>query len=283
LTPLIYVDQADALSQALTQRFAISPWLFLVPIAILLMVAVKVNALVSLIVGTLLGGLFAILFQPNLFQEIALAQSVQADSSFLVQAYQSVITATGAGFSIESDNTVLRKLIGSSGMAGMLNTVWLIISAMCFGGVMEASEMLSVLTRPLVAAVTSDGGLMGATVGTCCFFNVTASDKYLAIVVPGRMFRQAYRERGLAPENLSRTLEDSATVTSVLVPWNTCGATQAAVLGVSVYAFAFYCFFNLISPLMALLYACTGFSVTRKRSVADLASTGDVILNRKSD
>ncbi len=264
----LYVDQASGLSQALAQKFVLTPWLFLVPLAVLLMVALKVNALVSLIVGTLLGGVFAFLFQPELVQEIALSQSTQNVSTgggYLAQAYRTLMTTMGNGFSINSDNPALTDLIGSSGMAGMLNTVWLIIAAMCFGGVMEASGMLRVLTRPLIAAAKSEGGLIGATVGTCCFFNVTASDQYLAIVVPGRMFGQAYRERGLAPENLSRTLEDSATVTSVLVPWNTCGATQAAVLGVSVYAFAFYCFFNLISPLMTLLFAYTGFTIKRHR------------------
>ena len=261
----IYVGQANTLSESLAQKFALTPWLFLVPLAVLLMVGLKVNALVSLIVGTLLGAVFAVFFQPDFVQEIALAQGADGHSNFLVQSYHALIVTMGSGFSIDSGHPALADLIRCSGMAGMLNTVWLIISAMCFGGVMEASGILRVLTLPLIAGAKSDGGLMGATVGTCCFFNVTASDQYLAIVVPGRMFRQAYHDRGLAPENLSRTLEDSATVTSVLVPWNTCGATQAAVLGVSVYAFAFYCFFNLISPLMTLLFAYTGFTVTRIR------------------
>ncbi len=264
----LYVDQSSALSDALAQKFALTPWLFLVPLAVLLMVAFKINALVSLIVGTLLGGVFALIFQPDLVQEIALGQAAEtsnASGSYLAQAYQALMSTMGNGFSVDSDNPALADLIRSSGMAGMLNTVWLIISAMCFGGVMEASGMLRALTGPLIAAAKSEGGLIGSTVATCCFFNVTASDQYLAIVVPGRMFRQAYSDRGLAPENLSRTLEDSATVTSVLVPWNTCGATQAVVLGVSGYAFAFYCFFNLISPLMTLLFAYTGFTIRRRR------------------
>ena len=264
----LYVDQASALSDALARKFALTPWLFLVPLVVLLMVAFKINALVSLIVGALLGGVFALLFQPDLVQEIAGGQAAlapDAGGNYLAQAYQALITTMGNGFSVESDNLALTDLLRSSGMSGMLNTVWLILAAMCFGGVMEASGMLRVLTSPLIAAAKSDGGLMGSTVATCCFFNVTASDQYLAIVVPGRMFRQSYDDRGLAPENLSRTLEDSATVTSVLVPWNSCGATQAAVLGVSVYAFAFYCFFNLISPLMTLLFAYTGLTIRRDR------------------
>lgn len=264
----IFVDQADALSESLAQKFVLTPFLFLVPLAVLLMVSFKINALVALTVGTLLGGLFAVFFQPDLVQEVALAQGADANGYFFLQSYQALIAAMGSGFSVDSSNAAVAKLVGSSGMAGMLNTVWLIISAMCFGGVMESSGMLRVLTGPLIAAARSDGGLMGSTVATCCFFNLTASDQYLAIVVPGRMFRQSYHDRGLAPENLSRTLEDSGTVTSVLVPWNTCGAMQAAVLGVSVYAFAFYCFFNLISPLMTLLFAYTGLAVNRIRSSA---------------
>ena len=145
----------------------------------------------------------------------------------------------------------------------MLNTVWLIITAMCFGGVMEACGLLQRITQPLVEFAQSTGSLMTTTAGSCVLVNLTASDQYLAIVVPGRMFRETYRERGLAPENLSRTLEDTGTVTSVLIPWNTCGATQRGVLGVEVIAFAPYCFFNLISPLMTLLFAWFDIRIAR--------------------
>ena len=242
--------QADGISAALSSQFNISPWLFLVPVAVLVMILLKVNALVCLTVGTLLGGFFAVIFQPDLVAEIA-----GGDDNFFVSTYKALVTTMGQGFSLESDSKEVTKLISSSGMAGMLNTVWLILCAMSFGGVMEASGMLSVLTRPLIAAAKSEGGLITSTAATCCFFNVTAADQYLAIVVPGRMFRQTYEQRGLTPQQLSRTLEDSGTVTSVLIPWNTCGATQAGILGVAVLTFAPYCFFNLISPLMTLLFA----------------------------
>ena len=260
----LYVDEASSLSDALAGKFSITPWLFLVPLTVLVMVSLKINALASLITGTALGGVFAILFQPDLLQEIAANQNTNAGSNYFIQIYQSLMTAMGQGFSLASDNPQMNDLIGSSGMAGMLNTLWLIISAMCFGGVMEASGMLRSLTRPIIEAAKSDGGLIASTAATCGFFNLTASDQYLAIVVPGRMFRQTYQDRGLAPENLSRTLEDSATVTSVLVPWNTCGAMQAGVLGVAVLTFAPYCFFNLISPLMTITFGYLGFSVTRE-------------------
>ena len=264
----LYVDQASMLSDALANRFLITPWLFLVPLAVLLLVALKVNAIASLIAGTALGGFFAILFQPDLLQEVAGTQNGNATPNYFIQIYQSLMTVMGEGFSLSSDNLEMNDLIKSSGMVGMLNTLWLIISAMCFGGVMEASGMLRSLTRPIITAAKSDGGLIASTAATCGFFNLTASDQYLAIVVPGRMFRQTYQDRGLAPENLSRTLEDSATVTSVLVPWNTCGAMQASVLGVAVFTFAPYCFFNFISPLMTVLFGYLGFSVTHNTDLS---------------
>ena len=154
-------------------------------------------------------------------------------------------------------------------MVGMLNTIWLIITAMCFGGLMEACGLLQRITQPLVDFATSTGALVSTTAGSCLFLNVTASDQYLAIVVPGRMFRETYRDRGLAPQNLSRTLEDSGTVTSVLVPWNTCGAAQQGVLGVEVIAFAPFCFFNIISPFMTILFAWLGIAIAKLPSDSD--------------
>jgi len=151
------------------------------------------------------------------------------------------------GLSAESDE--LAKLIDGKGMFNMLNTIWLILCAMAFGGLMEKTGLLQRITEAIIRRAKSRGGLISATAGTCVFFNATASDQYLAIVVPGRMFASTYRDRNLKPENLSRTLEDAGTVTSVLVPWNTCGAAQADVLHVSVYAFAPYCFFNILSHL----------------------------------
>lgn len=155
---------------------------------------------------------------------------------------------------IVTDNDIVNELLTTRGMGGMLNTIWLIICAMVFGGIMEESGMLSVLAEAVIRKVHSVGSLIASTAATCVFFNFTTSDQYLAILVPGRMYADVYRKRGLKPENLSRTLEDSATVTSVLVPWNTCGATQASVLGVATLTYAPYCFFNIISPLMTILY-----------------------------
>jgi Na+:H+ antiporter, NhaC family len=165
--------------------------------------------------------------------------------------------------SIGTSNDLVNDLLSSGGMKGMLGTIWLILSAMIFGGVMEGSGMLKRIASAIISLVNSTGALIASTAGTCLFFNITASDQYLAIVVPGRMYSSIYKQKGLAPENLSRTLEDSGTVTSVLIPWNTCGAYHSQVLGVSTFAFAPYCFFNLISPLMTILVGYTGYKIKK--------------------
>jgi NhaC family Na+:H+ antiporter len=164
---------------------------------------------------------------------------------------------------VDTGNSAVNKLVSTSGMSGMLNTIWLIICAMSFGGVMEATGFLKKITESLMIFVKSRKSLVLTTSGTCLFFNVTASDQYLAIVVPGRMFANTYKKYNLDPKNLSRTLEDSATVTSVLVPWNTCGATQAGVLGVATLTYLPYCFFNLLSPLMTILFAYASIKIAK--------------------
>lgn len=163
---------------------------------------------------------------------------------------------------ITSDENV-NELLSTSGMQGMLDTVWLIMAAMVFGGVMESAGLLKRITQPIIKYAKSTGNLVASTAGTCLFFNITASDQYIALVVPGRMYRKAYEEKGLKPEVLSRTLEDSGTVTSVLIPWNTCGATQSKVLGVDTWAYAPYAFFNIISPLMTMLFAYLNIKIRR--------------------
>jgi NhaC family Na+:H+ antiporter len=173
---------------------------------------------------------------------------------YAYNSFKAVMMALYGDISVVTSNDIVNELLITGGMAGMLNTIWLIICAMIFGGIMEESKMLSVLAEAVIKKVHSVGSLIASTAATCMFFNVTTSDQYLAILVPGRMYADIYRKRGLKPENLSRTLEDSATVTSVLVPWNTCGATQASVLGVATLTYAPYCFFNIISPLMTIMY-----------------------------
>ena len=243
---------------AIESSFNISPWLFLVPVIVLLLIMKKVPALPALFAGTLLGGIFAIIFQPHLIVELS-----GIDSNFFQASYVSVINAMGSETSINTSNEMINDLLSSGGMYGMLNTIWLIICAMCFGGVMEASGALKMISQSIIQYAESTGSVIATTACTCLFFNVTASDQYLSIVVPGRMYADTFKDKGLAPENLSRTLEDSGTVTSVLVPWNTCGATQSAVLGVATITYLPFCFFNIISPLMTILYGYLGLKIKK--------------------
>ena len=169
--------------------------------------------------------------------------------------YIGIMKALYGSMSIETSNEMVSELLHSKGMSGMLGTIWLILSAMVFGGVMERAGFLKKIAEALLTLVSSIGSLVASTVGTCAFFNITASDQYLAIVIPGRMYADTYKKKGLAPENLSRTLEDSGTVTSVLVPWNTCGAYHANVLSVATLTYLPFCFFNIISPFMSIFFA----------------------------
>jgi NhaC family Na+:H+ antiporter len=177
-----------------------------------------------------------------------------------------VINAMTTDTAIVTANPLVNELLQTGGMEGMLGTIWLIICAMTFGGIMEASGMLQRITQSILSVVESTGSLIASTATTCVIFNITASDQYLSIVVPGRMFAQEYKKRGLAGENLSRTLEDSGTVTSALVPWNTCGAYNAGVLGVATGTYLPFAFFNLISPLMTVLFGYMNWKITRLKA-----------------
>lgn len=240
----------SAILASIEESFYISGWLFLVPAAVIFLIVRKTKPLIALLIGTLLGGLFAIIFQPDIVRDIT-----GADSLTFQSAYKGVMTAMTVDTAIETTNADLNDLFSSGGMAGMLGTIWLIICAMVFGGVMEAIGALARISAALLSMAKSIFGLFASTVASCLALNVTASDQYLAIVVPGKMFSKAYEDRGLAPENLSRTLEDSGTVTSVLVPWNTCGAYQSSVLGVPVVDYFVYAIFNYLSPFMTLIFA----------------------------
>jgi len=241
---------------ALDNAFNINGWLFIVPVVVIGMIIKKVPALPALLAGTLLGGLFAIIFQPGAIEQVS-------GQSGLMGIYSAVLQAMYTDINIATDNEMVNELLSTGGMAGMLNTIWLIICAMIFGGVMESAGMLKRITQSIIQFAHSTGSLIASTAFTSIFFNLTASDQYLAIVVPGRMFAQTYRDRGLKPRVLSRTLEDSGTVTSVLIPWNTCGATQAAVLGVATMAYAPFAFFCILSPIMTILFGFLNFKIAR--------------------
>ena len=172
-----------------------------------------------------------------------------------ISLFSGTMKSLYGSISIQTSNQIVNELLSSSGMFGMLNTIWLVISAMIFGGVMETAGFLKKISSIILDKINSTGSLVTSTAGTCIFFNLTASDQYLSIVVPGKIYSKIYKDKGLAPENLSRTLEDSGTVTSVLVPWNTCGAYHASVLNVATLTYLPYCFFSLISPLMTIFIA----------------------------
>lgn len=245
---------------AIDSAFTINGWLFLVPLTVILLIIKKTKPLVALFAGTLLAGVMALIFQADIVMSITGAETLSFRSS-----YKGVMTAMTEGASITTPLESLNDLFSSGGMAGMLGTIWLILCALVFGGVMDAIGALSRISEALLSIANSVFGIFASTVASCLTLNITASDQYLAIVVPGKMFAQAYEDKGLAPENLSRTLEDSGTVTSVLVPWNTCGAYQSGVLGVSVGEYFAYAVFNYVSPIMTLMFAL--FSIKLKQLV----------------
>lgn len=255
----------DEILMAIDGAFNINGWLFIVPAIVIFLIVKKVPAIPSILAGALLGGLFALIFQPDVVHSVS-----GYEQSSWTSKYVGVMISLYGDVSITTGNAIVDDLLSSSGMYGMLGTVWLIVSAMIFGGVMEVSGMLKRIAEAVISMVNSTGSLVASTVGTCIFFNITASDQYLAIVVPGRMYTNTFKEKNLAPENLSRTLEDSGTVTSVLVPWNTCGAYHSNVLGVSTFAYLPFAFFNLISPFMTIFYAYAGIKI---RSLAEAQGT----------
>ncbi len=241
---------------AIKETFHVTPLLFIVPLVVIVLIVKKTEPLIALLIGILLGGAFALIFQPDLVAKIGGGTQLN-----FVNGYKGVMNAVTVNTSIETSNVILNDLFTSKGMQGMLGTVWLILCAMVFGGVMEAIGALARITDYLLKMFHSVFGLFASTVVSCLALNLTASDQYLAIVVPGKMFAKAYKDKGLAPENLSRTLEDSGTVTSVLIPWNTCGAYHAGVLGVSTFSYLPYAFFSILSPFVTLLFAAVNYKI----------------------
>ena len=222
------------------------------------MILKKMPAIPAILIGALLGAIFALIFQPEVVTSVAGWEGANWEVTFV-----GIMKSLYGDISVVTGNAMVDELLTSGGMAGMLNTVWLIVSAMIFGGVMERTGLLKRIAAAVISKVSSTGSLVTATAGTTIFFNGTASDQYLAIVVPGRMYADIYKQKGLAPENLSRTLEDSGTVTSVLIPWNTCGAYHSSVLGVATGAYIPYAFFNLISPLMTIAFAYLNIKIKK--------------------
>lgn len=251
------VDTEETLT-AISDTFHITPLLFIVPVFVIVLIVKKVQPIAALLIGTLLGAVFALIFQPNIVVDVA-----GGDVFNFYNAYKGVMLALTTDIRILSPLESLNGLFEAGGMASMLNTVWLILCAMFFGGAMEAIGALQKISLSLLKIANNLFGLFASTVASCLAINIMTSDQYLSIVVPGKMFSDAYKQKGLAPENLSRTLEDSGTVTSVLIPWNTCGAYHAGVLGIPTLTYLPYAFFNYLSPFVTLLYAALDFKIRR--------------------
>ncbi len=246
------------LSNQLAKQFNIS--LFnLVPLGVLLFLAIKkAPAFPAVAIGALIGGLWAVLFQQELILRLA-----SENSNALTANIKVVWTAFFDGVSISTGNEDLDKLLSGGGMSKMLNTIWLIMCALSFGAVLEHLGMLRKFVNAILGAIKSTGSLIASTVATCISTNLITADQYMAIVMPGRMYKEEYQRRGLDPLVLSRTLEDSGTITSPLIPWNTCGAYMYSVLLVNPLDYIFYSFFNLINPVLAVVYGFIGFNIKK--------------------
>jgi NhaC family Na+:H+ antiporter len=247
----------DAILDALEDSFVIGPHLLLPAALVLGLVWRRVPAFPAILIGAVVGAVFAFFFQPR----AVLAFVGETDLPRGLALVKGCWTALFDGFTLSSGNQALDDLLTRGGVSSMLNTVWLILSAMMFGAVLETTKMLEKLAASVLSMVSSTGTLIAATLASSATMNVIASDQYIAIVLPGRMFRAEYRRRRLHPKNLSRALEDAGTLTSPLIPWNTCGAFMAGTLGVPVFTYLPYCFFNLLNPLVSAAYGFTGFTI----------------------
>ena len=249
-------QEINAVLTLLDSTFNINIWLFTLPLLVFAMVYKKIPALPALLAGTLIGVIYIVIFQGDLV-------AAKAKSFNLESFYELVVSTTYDGFKLETGNQMVDKLLSRGGMSSMLNTVWLILMAMIFGGMMEATGMLDAIAKAVLKVVSGVTSLVAATVGSGVFLNLTTSDQYISIVVSGRMFKRAYENYGLKPKNLSRAVEDSATVTSVLIPWNTCGAYFSSVMGVATVAYLPFAFFNLLTPMVSIALAASGKTMER--------------------
>ena len=249
-------SQTMLYAEALRTTFRITPWLLLVPLATGLLIARKLPAIVTLFLAVVFACVAMLAAQPELVARVA-----GVDALDFLSGFRGVLMSCFGPTSLETGTPQLDELVATRGMAGMLNTVWLIICAMCFGGVMTGSGMLRSLTAIFLRFVRRAFSAVASTVGAGIFFNLCTADQYISIILSGRLFRDLYAQRGLEERLLSRSVEDSATVCSVLIPWNSCGMTQATVLGVSTFTYMPYCIFNIVSPLMSLLVAAVGWKI----------------------
>lgn len=248
-------------SAALAGKFHITPWLLIVPVVTGVLIARRVPSVITLFLSAALAGAFAVFFQPDLLQEISGLQNSEGTQSI----FKGLMMTLYGGTSLQTSNEALTELVATRGMAGMMNTVWLIICAMCFGGAMTAGGMLGSITSVFVRFMKNTVSMVASTVCSGIFLNLATADQYISIILTGNMFRDIYEKKGYENCLLSRTTEDSVTVTSVLIPWNTCGMTQATILSVPTLVYLPYCFFNIISPLMSITIAAIGYKIVRRK------------------
>ena len=245
--------------EGLQQTFVISPWLMLVPVLTGVMIARRLPSMVVLFMAILLAVIVGVVLQPEL------VAGITGNAGF-VGLYEGMMRVCYGSNDIETGNTMLNELVHTSGMNGMMPTIWLIICAQTFGGAITATGQLQDLMRHVLRFAHGTVSLVASTVGTACFCNIATADQYLSIMLSSSMFKETYRKRGYESRLLSRSCEDGATVTSVLVPWNTCGLTQSTVLGVATLTYLPYCFFNILSPIVSIIVAALGWKIYRKKS-----------------
>ena len=247
--------------EGLQHTFVISPWLLVVPVLTGVMIARRWPSMVVLFLAILLAAVMGLLVQPNLVHAIS-----DSEDWGLLASYKGMMQVVYGSTNIETGVPMLNDLVHTSGMSGMMPTIWLIICAQTFGGALTATGQLQDLMRQVLRFAKSTVSLVASTVGTSLFCNIATADQYLSIMLASSMFKDEYTKRGYEPRLLSRTCEDSATVTSVLVPWNTCGLTQSTVLGVATLTYLPYCFFNFLSPVTSIIVAALGWKIKRKCS-----------------
>ena len=244
--------------EGLQHTFVISPWLLVVPVLTGVMIARRWPSMVVLFLAILLAVVVALLVQTQLVHRIS-----GAEGQGLLASYKGVMQVCYGSTDIETGIPMLNELVHTSGMSGMMPTIWLIICAQTFGGALTATGQLQDLMRQILRLAKGTASLVASTVGTAIFCNLATADQYLSIMLSSSMFKDTYRQRGYESRLLSRSCEDGATVTSVLIPWNTCGLTQSTVLGVATLTYLPYCFFNYLSPLMSIFVATIGWKIRR--------------------
>ena len=250
------VADTTVIEQALSQTYNLSPWLLVVPVLTGVLISRRLPAIVTLFASVAMAAIAMVVAQPEIIMSIA-----QSDSASVMPSIYAVVQAATGSTAVETGNLLLNDLVATSGMGGMMDTIWLIICAMCFGGVMYGSGMLTAISQLFIRVARRTVSVVGSTVCSGLFFNLATGDQYISIILTGNLFRNLYDNRGLERRLLSRSVEDSATVTSVLIPWNSCGMTQSTVLGVATLTYLPYCVFNYLSPLMSILMAAIGYKI----------------------